>query len=118
MSGIFDALPGIQVPVDSISRGLAEMWEDCASDGRPSPGTETAKATQVNFVLHLGLQTDAADAVRQFGVAVRFSRRSPCRVVVLCPLGDDRDQRDILAKVHGECTVGKTKDDTRCCEFV
>jgi len=118
MSGIFDALPGIEAPVDSISKGLANMWAGSASEGRPSPASEHAKATQVNFVLHLGLKTDAADAVRQFEVAVRFSRRYPCRVVVLCPLGEDSRQQDIRAKVYGECTIGKTKEDTRCCEFV
>jgi Glucose-6-phosphate dehydrogenase subunit len=118
MSGIFDALPGIEAPVDSISKGLARMWEGNASEGRPSPGSEQAKATQVNFVLHLGLKTDAADAVHQFETAVRFSRRYPCRVVVLCPLGEDSRAKDMRAKVYGECTIGKSKDDTRCCEFV
>jgi hypothetical protein len=118
MSGIFDALPGIEVPVDSISQGLARMWKGSASEGRPSPPTEQAKATQVNFVLHLGLNTGAADALHQFETAVRFSRRYPCRVVVLCPLGEESRQQDIRAKVHGECTVGKSRDDMRCCEFV
>jgi Glucose-6-phosphate dehydrogenase subunit len=118
MSGIFEALPGMEVPVDSISKGLARMWEGNASEGRPSPATEQAKATQVNFVLHLGLKTNAADAVHQFETAVRFSRRYPCRVVVLCPLGEDSRAKDMRAKVYGECTVGKSKDDTRCCEFV
>jgi hypothetical protein len=118
MSGIFDALPGIEAPVDSISNGLARMWEGSASEGRPSPTTEQAKATQVNFVLHLGLNTDAADALHQFETAVRFSRRYPCRVVVLCPLSEASNQQDIRAKVYGECTVGKSKDDMRCCEFV
>ena len=94
------------------------MWEGNASEGRPSPATEQAKATQVNFVLHLGLKTDAADAVHQFETAVRFSRRYPCRVVVLCPLGEDSRAKDMRAKVYGECTIGKSKDDTRCCEFV
>jgi hypothetical protein len=118
MPGIFDALPGIEVPVGSISRGLAQMWEGTASEGRPAPAGEQAKATQVNFVLHLGLNTDAADAVRQFDIAVRFSRRYPCRVVVLCPLSKDEGETEMRAKVYGECTLGKTKDDTRCCEFV
>jgi hypothetical protein len=118
MSGIFDALPGIEVPVDSISKGLARMWEGNASEGRPSPATEQAKATQVNFVLHLGLKTQPADAVHQFEIAVRFSRRYPCRVVVLCPLGEESRAKDMRAKVYGECTIGTSKDDTRCCEFV
>jgi hypothetical protein len=116
MSGIFDALPGIEVPVGTIASGLAAMWEGEASSGRPAPEGDISKATQVNFVLHLGLRTDAEDAVRQFEVAVGFSRRYPCRVVVLCPQKEDAG--DVRAKVYGECTVGKSKEDTRCCEFV
>ena len=118
MPGIFEALPGIDVPVASISKGLAQMWEGNASQGKPSPSSELAKAIQVNFVLHLGLNTDAEDAVRQFETAVKFSRRYPCRVVVLCPLSADAGKTEIRAKVYGECTLGKTKEDTRCCEFV
>jgi hypothetical protein len=118
MSGIFEALPGIDVSVASISKGLAKMWEGNATEGKPSPSSELAKAIQVNFVLHLGLKTEAADAVHQFETAVRFSRRYPCRVVVLCPLSADAGITDIRAKVYGECTLGKTKEDTRCCEFV
>jgi hypothetical protein len=118
MPGIFEALPGIDVPVASISKGLAQMWEGTASAGKPSPRSELAKAIQVNFVLHLGLNTDSADAVRQFETAVNFSRRYPCRVVVLCPLSSDAGRSEIRAKVYGECTLGKTPDDMRCCEFV
>ncbi len=118
MSGIFEALPGIEVPVGTISKGLAQMWEGNAAEGKPSPEGERAKAIQVNFVLHLGLMTDADDAVRQFETAVRFSRRHPSRVVVLCPLANDEGVHDIRAKVYGECSIGKTPDDMRCCEFV
>ncbi|HEY5227939.1 MAG TPA: glucose-6-phosphate dehydrogenase assembly protein OpcA, partial [Opitutaceae bacterium] len=118
MSGIFEALPGIDVPVASISKGLSQMWEGNASQGKPSPGHDHAKATQVNFVLHLGFKTDSADAVVQFDTAVKFSRRYPCRVVVLCPLSKETGAVEIKAKVYGECTVGKTPEDTRCCEFV
>lgn len=102
----------------SISSGLAAMWAGAESEGKPSPGSENAKAIQVNFVLLLGLKTDAADAVRQFEIAVKFSKRHPSRVVVLCPLSDDAGVKEMRAKVYGECTLGKTADDRRCCEFV
>jgi hypothetical protein len=118
MEEIFEALPGIEAPVGSISKGMDDMWSGAAADGRPSPPTDDAKAIQVNFVLHLGLLTDAADAVRQFETAVRFSRSYPCRVVVLCPLRGKIEDGQMRAKVYGECTIGKSKDDTRCCEFV
>ena len=118
MSAIFEALPGIEAPVGSISHSLAGMWSDTAKGGRAAPATEDAKAMQVNFVLHLGFNTTAQDAVRQFHTAVAFSRRYPCRVVVLCPLQKESAASQMRAKVYGECTLGKTKDDTRCCEFV
>ena len=82
MEAIFEALPGIEVPVGGIGRSLARMWANEAAGGRPAPEAEDAKATQVNFVLHLGFNTDAADAARQFATVVRFAQRYPCRVVV------------------------------------
>jgi hypothetical protein len=118
MTAIFEALPGIDVPVGSISRGLAQMWEGNSSAGKPAPSDEFATAIQVNFVLHLGLRTGADDAVRQFETAVKFSRSHPSRVVVLCPATDESAGPDIRAKVYGECTLGKSAGDTRCCEFV
>ena len=116
---IFEALPGLDVPVGSISRGLAAMWADSTAHGRPAPATDDSKAIQVNFVLHLGFKTTPADAVRQFEIAVKFSHRHPSRVVVLCPRQDEPGvAAEMRAKVYGECTIGKTKGDTRCCEFV
>lgn len=118
MPDIFNALPGIEVPVGSISKSLGKMWSDTAASGGAAPASEDSKATQVNFVLHLGLNTTAADAVRQFHTAVEFSKRYPSRVVVLCPLGKDAGITEMRAKVYGECHLGKSKSDKRCVEFV
>ena len=119
MPEIFNALPGQEVPVGGVSKALARMWaggEDPVP-GKPDPG-EAAKATQVNFVLHLGYFTTSEDAARQFQTAVEFSRRDPCRVVVLGPTRLDASEQEFRAKIYGECTPGKTKGDMRCCEFV
>ncbi|HEY8932903.1 MAG TPA: glucose-6-phosphate dehydrogenase assembly protein OpcA [Rariglobus sp.] len=118
MSEIFNALPGIEVPVGSIKNRLTKMWDDTAAAGGPAPQHDAAKATQVNFVVQFGLQTTVADATEQFQTAVRFSRRYPCRVVVLCPMPDDTTATEMRAKIYGECHLGKSKGDTRCCEFV
>ncbi|MDR2673699.1 MAG: glucose-6-phosphate dehydrogenase assembly protein OpcA [Opitutaceae bacterium] len=115
---VFDTLPGFDIPVGSISKGLAKMWGDYAVAGRPAPESDDAKATQLNLVLHLGFGATPADGAAQFQIAVNFSRRHPCRVVVLCPLPLDDTTGDYRAKIHGECHLGKTKGDTRCCEFV
>lgn len=117
MPSIFDALPGQETPVGAISKNLARMW---ATDERASvkPG-EDSKATQVNFVLHLGIHTTSEDALAQFETAVKFSRRYPSRVVVLCPIRDENvKDGELRAKIYGECHPGKTRGDLRCCEFV
>lgn len=118
MPTIFDVLPGIEVPAGSVSKSLANMWEDTAARGGPAPAADDVKATQVNLVLHLGFATSGPDAEAQFQTAVRFSQRYPCRVVVLCPLQPNEAGTDIRAKIYGECHLGKSKGDTRCCEFV
>jgi hypothetical protein len=82
------------------------------------PG-EDSKATQVNFVLHFGIHTTPEDALTQFQTATRFSKRYPCRVVVLCPTRDESAREaELRAKIYGECHPGKTRGDLRCCEFV
>lgn len=120
MPSIFDVLPGIEVPVGEISKRLARMWSDTAAEGGTAPDADDAKATQVNFVLHLGYQTKAEDAAAQFQTLVKFSRRYPCRTVVLCPQSEAEDKggMEIRAKIYGECHFGKSKNDKRCVEFV
>lgn len=114
MSANFDALPGLEVPVDRIRRSLADLWRDETG----AAATDDAKATQVNFVLHLGLATTPEDAVQQFRTVVRFAQRYPARVVVLCPLHREVSGPLIRAKVYGECFLGRSPADRRCVEFV
>ncbi|MCF7689113.1 MAG: glucose-6-phosphate dehydrogenase assembly protein OpcA [Cephaloticoccus sp.] len=120
MSSIFNSLPGLDCPVGEISKRLADMWVDTAASGGPAPTADDAKATQVNLVLHLGYATTEEDAANQFQTAVRFSRRYPSRIVVLCPMHESNDKggTEIRAKIYGECHLGKTKSDKRCVEFV
>ena len=118
MPAIFEALPGLEVPVGAISRSLGDMWASSAADGRPAPEADDARATQVNLVLHLGRNTTVADAVRQFEVLVAFSRRYPSRIVVLCPLGREFPEATMRAKIFGECFLGRSRADKRCVEFV
>ena len=118
MPAIFDALPGIEVPVDAISKRLAQIWTEPVADDRPALEADDAKATQVNFVLHLGLNTTPQDAAKQFEIVVNFSRRTPSRIVVLCPLRQDKPAPEMRAKIFSECFFGKSKGDKRCVEFV
>jgi hypothetical protein len=119
MSAVFDTLPGIEVPVGEINQRLDAMWIETAASGAPAPTQEDAKATQVNFVLHLGFRTTPEDATTQFQTVVRFAQRYPSRIVVLCPISDETHSgTDMRAKIYGECFLGKSKSDKRCVEFV
>ncbi len=118
MSVIFDALPGMEVPVGGIDKALAEMWSAAVTTDGDNKKAQTARAIQANFVLHLGHGTSIEDAKEQFHVAAKFSLRCPSRVVVLCPQRADSGVAEIKAKAHVECYPGKSKSDRRCCEFV
>lgn len=118
MPVVFEKLPGLEVQVGEIKHSLAQMWDDTARAGGAAPAADSVRATQMNFVLHFGLATTPEDALAQFETIKTFSQRYPCRVVVLCPLTDDNGATDLRAKVYGECFLGKSKEDTRCVEFV
>lgn len=118
MPEVFNALPGIEVPVGSFSKSLQKMWSDTAASGGPAPSAADAKATQLNLVLHLGFSTTPEDGCAQFQTALKFAHRSPCRIVVLCPQSADAGVNEMRAKIYGECFLGKSKGDTRCIEFV
>ena len=66
MPAVFDALPGVEVPVGGISAGFGKLWAD-------SPARES-RAVQLNLVLHLGANSTPADAQM-----VRSRREAPRR---------------------------------------
>lgn len=109
-ASVYESLPGLEVPVNGISAAFKKLWAD-------SPAEEM-RAMQLNLVLHFGANATGDDANEQFRTTVKFSQRYPCRVVVLCPDRSPDAPPEIRAKIYGECSTGKAKNDTRCCEFV
>ncbi len=119
MSEIFKALPGIEVPVDGITTALTGLWNDTVPANGKGSAADDMRAMQANLVLHFGFGATPEDAVTQFRTAVRFASRYPSRVVVLCPMRkEDGAEAVIRAKIYGECFLGKSREDARCCEFV
>ncbi len=110
MSEIFTSLPGLEVPVGGIGQGFDRLWA--------STEVQDLKAIQLNLVVQFGRFVTVDDARAQFDTAIRFARRYPCRVVLLCPDHQAGDRPEIRAKIYGECFLGKAKGDTRCVEFV
>lgn len=114
-SAIFDALPGVETPVDQVRRALAAVWDlDVKADsGAPSE----FRASQMNLVMHFGLASTPEMARAGFETALSFSRRYPCRIIVLCPRMADGGN-ELNAKIFCECYVGTGRRDMTCIEGI
>lgn len=116
MSMVFEELPGIPVPVGEITSGLARLWDGEAPAAGGSPSE--FRASQMNLVLHLGLPVTPADGLEQFGAAVRFTRRYPARIIVLCPRAEGGADLTMRAKFYCECFIGSSRGEMSCIEAV
>jgi hypothetical protein len=116
MTTVFDALPGIEVPVSAISSSLARLWEGSPRSGGLAPSE--FRASQMNLVLHLGLPTQPADALEQFNAALRFTQRYPARIIVLCPRPEGGSDLAMRAKIYSECFLGPSRSAMSCIEAV
>ena len=116
MTSVFDALPGLEVPVSGIAPGLARLWEGEPGEGSRAPSE--FRASQMNLVLHIGLPTTADDGVAQFNAAVRFTQRYPARILVLCPRAEGGSDLAMRAKIYSECFIGKSRHEMSCIEAV
>lgn len=111
---LVDALPGLRMPVTEVTEALSSMWAaPMPGEGRPP---EDFRASQLNLVLHFGLRTAGEDAKRCFETAIAFAKTNPCRIIVLCPMGHQRDDRLLDAKLYAECFVGDGLREMCCCE--
>jgi len=116
MSPVFEALPGIEVPVGDIARSLARLWDGEATDGIGTPSE--FRASQMNLVLHVGLPTTPSDGLAQFDAALRFAQRYPARIIVLCPRAEGGADLTMRAKIYSECFIGRSQREMSCIEAV
>lgn len=115
MTAIFEALPGMEVAVGDIARTLASVWDMDAGPGRAAPSEY--RASQMNLIVHLGLDNTVETARTAFDTALRFSHRYPCRTIVLCPR-DFGSGGDVRAKVFCECFIGSSRHEMVCSEAI
>lgn len=115
MTAIFDSLPGMETAVGDIARTLAAVWDMEAAPGKSAPSE--FRASQMNLVLHLGLDNTVETARAAFETAVGFSHRYPCRTIVLCPR-DFGSGSEVRAKVFCECFVGASHHEMVCSEAI
>ena len=86
------------------------MWEGDASPDSPSE----FRASQMNVVLHFGLDVTPEDAKLRFDALIRFAQRYPSRIIVLCPTREL--QSGMSAKLFSQCYIGETHREMCCCE--
>ncbi|MFP4069807.1 MAG: glucose-6-phosphate dehydrogenase assembly protein OpcA [Opitutales bacterium] len=110
MPELIDVLPGVELPVAEVTERLASMWEGDTS----SPSSEF-RASQMNLVLHFGLDVTPEDARARFDTLIRFAQRYPSRIIVLCPTREDGDG-SMRAKLFSQCYIGTTHREMCCCE--
>ncbi|MGC6456053.1 MAG: glucose-6-phosphate dehydrogenase assembly protein OpcA [Coraliomargaritaceae bacterium] len=110
MPELIDALPGIALPVEEVTRRLDTMWAGDASEQSPSE----FRASQMNVVLHFGKDVDPVDARSRFDGLIRFAQRYPSRIIVLCPR--DTGSGAMTAKLFSQCYIGSTHREMCCCE--
>jgi hypothetical protein len=110
MAELIDALPGIALPVGEVTARLASMW-----DGGPSSSPSEFRASQMNVVLHFGLDVTPEEAHERFETVLHFAQRYPSRIIVLCPsrvVGDG----SMSAKLFSQCYIGESHREMCCCE--
>lgn len=114
MDNLINSLPGIRLPVEAVTRTLSHMWDIQSLEVGDSPSD--FRASQMNLILHLGLETTAEEAHVRFDTAINFAQRYPCRIIVLCP-SEPGNLDDLLeAKLFSQCYIGKHLRDLCCCE--
>jgi hypothetical protein len=113
MNRLLEQLPGVAMPVDEVTRTLRHMWD--ADTGMETNPTDS-RASQMNVILHFGLETTPEEAKERFETAIRFAQRYPSRIVVLCPTEVQSGDLEFEGKLFSQCYIGKHLRDLCCCE--
>lgn len=99
--------------VDEVTRTLRHMWD---ADLAGADHRMDFRASQMNVILHFGLDASAEEALEQFNTAIAFAQKYPCRVVVLCPSPESAGEVKFEGKLFSQCYIGKHLRDLCCCE--
>ena len=110
MAEVFDVLPGIVLPIREVASQLASMWK---TDEPDSP--LSVHASQMNVVLHFGLNIKPEPARERFDKLVKFAQRYPCRIIVLCP-STAKMGSAMESKLFSQCYIGESHRERCCCE--
>lgn len=112
MKTLFDKMPGKQMPVKDVTRALAHMWED------QSVEEEETRASQMNIVLHFGLDLESKKALSDFEATLRLSEKFPCRILALCPREYSEREAYLEAKLYSHCHIDGKGQNQSCGEAI
>lgn len=114
MSKLLATLPGVPMPIPQIEQELADMWQNEPETDAGAPSS--FRASQMNVILHFGLEVGVEDAQDRFDEAIRFAQRYPCRIIVLCPDTSHDQKARLEGKLYSQCFIGTTYREMCCCE--
>ena len=115
MESIFDTMPGIEMPIEQLKIVLSEMWQSFQDNKQE--GQSASRASQMNLILHNGVDAQPEEAVTHFYEAIEFGQKHPCQLIVLCP--EMNNHKDFIkAKLFSQCYLDKNLRKNCCCEAI
>lgn len=114
-STVYEALPGLSVPIGQALEKLTAMWASVDESGRRRDSEY--RASRMNLIVHIGFEAGVEEAKELFQMVIRFSHRYPCRLIVLCPQPDSWESESRMScKIFSECVFGEGSGGMSCCE--
>ncbi|MDQ8188193.1 glucose-6-phosphate dehydrogenase assembly protein OpcA [Pelagicoccus sp. SDUM812002] len=116
-STVYEALPGLKVPLGNALKELTAMWSPVDESGKRKDNEY--RASRMNLIVHIGFEASMKEAKELFQTVISFSHRYPCRMIVLCPQPDSWDSKtDMGCKIFSECVFGEGAGGMSCCEVL
>lgn len=116
MNTLLEALPGEKIPVSRVIQTLGRLWEneDVESGGRRTD----FRASQMNVILHCGMDTNPEELRERFDVLLEVGHRYPCRIIVLCPDSSAEERTELECKIYSQCYIGDRGRQHICIEAI
>ncbi len=116
-STVYEALPGLSVPLGRALEELTAMWSPVDESGKRKDNEY--RASRMNLIVHIGFEATQEEAKQLFQTVINFSHRYPCRMIVLCPQPESWDSKeDMRCKIFSECVFGEGAGGMSCCEVL
>ncbi|MBK1878905.1 glucose-6-phosphate dehydrogenase assembly protein OpcA [Pelagicoccus mobilis] len=114
---VYEALPGLSVPLGNALKELTAMWSPVDESGRRKDNEY--RASRMNLIVHIGFEVSLEEAKELFQTVIGFSHRYPCRMILLCPQPESwESQEDMQCKIFSECVFGEGAGGMSCCEVL